>query len=43
MMASLKPRFKALDVDNSGALDPTEMKASGMGGRMMPARDNIDL
>ncbi len=43
MMASLKPRFKALDTDNSGALDAKEMAASGMGGRMMPARDNIDL
>jgi len=30
MMASLKPRFKALDVDGSGALDPAELKASGM-------------
>ncbi len=29
MMASLKPRFKALDTDNSGALDPAELKASG--------------
>jgi Ca2+-binding EF-hand superfamily protein len=43
MMASLKPRFKALDVDGSGALDPKEIAASGMGGRMMPARDDIDL
>jgi len=30
MMASLKPRFKALDVDGSGALDPVELKASGL-------------
>ena len=30
MMASLKPRFKALDVDGSGALDPAELKASGL-------------
>ena len=42
MMASLKPRFKALDLDNSGDLDAKEMAASGMG-RMMPARDDIDL
>jgi peroxiredoxin len=42
MMASLKPRFKALDVDNSGDLDAKEMAASGMG-RMMAPRDDIDL
>ena len=42
MMASLKPRFKALDTDNSGALDAKEMAASGMS-RMRPARDDIDL
>ncbi len=41
-MASIKPRFKALDVDGSGALDAKEMAASGLG-RMMPARDDIDL
>jgi Ca2+-binding EF-hand superfamily protein len=42
MMASLKPRFKALDTDNSGALDAKEMAASGLS-RMRPARDDIDL
>lgn len=41
-MASIKPRFKALDVDNSGALDAKEMAASGIG-RMMAPRDDIDL
>lgn len=41
-MASIKPRFKALDVDGSGALDAKELAASGLG-RMMPARDDIDL
>lgn len=41
-MASLKPRFKALDVDGNGALDAKEMAASGMG-RMMAPRDDIDL
>ncbi len=42
MMASLKPRFKALDADNSGALDAAELKASGM---MMniPSDEQIDL
>jgi peroxiredoxin len=42
MMASLKPRFKALDVDGSGALDATEMKAAG-GGMRMPRDADIDL
>ena len=42
-MASVKPRFKALDTDKSGALDAKEMAASGIAGRMMPARDDIDL
>jgi hypothetical protein len=42
MMASLKPRFKALDTDSSGALDAKELKASGM---MMniPSDEQIDL
>jgi Ca2+-binding EF-hand superfamily protein/peroxiredoxin len=30
MMASLKPRFAQLDADKSGALDASELKASGM-------------
>lgn len=42
MMASLKPRFKALDADNSGGLDAKEMMAAGFG-RMMAPRDDIDL
>jgi len=41
-MASIKPRFKALDVDGNGSLDAKELAASGLG-RMMPARDDIDL
>jgi Ca2+-binding EF-hand superfamily protein len=42
MMASLKPRFAQLDVDKSGDLDATELKASGM---MMsiPSDAAIDL
>ncbi|HEY7800913.1 MAG TPA: hypothetical protein VIA80_19250, partial [Hyphomonadaceae bacterium] len=42
MMASLKPRFVQLDVDKSGDLDATELKASGM---MMaiPSDAQIDL
>jgi len=42
MMASLKPRFKDLDVDKSGALDANEMKAAG-GGMRMPRDADIDL
>ena len=42
MMASLKPRFKDLDIDHSGALDATEMKAAG-GGMRMPRDADIDL
>lgn len=42
MMASLKPRFAALDVDHSGALDPKELAASGMT-RMMPSERAPDL
>ena len=41
MMASLKPRFKALDLDGSGALDAAELKASGA--VRMPFPDDIDL
>ncbi len=43
MMASLKPRFDALDVDKSGALDAKELAASGMGGMMRPPEDAPDL
>ncbi len=42
MMASLKPRFKDLDTDKSGGLDPAEMKAAG-GGMMMPRPDDADI
>ena len=42
MMASLKPRFAALDADHSGALDPKELAASGMT-RMMPSEEAPDL
>ena len=44
MMASLKPRFKDLDADHSGALDPKELAAAGGGMRMpMPRDADIDL
>ena len=44
MMASLKPRFKDLDTDHSGALDAKEMAAAGGGMRMpMPRDADIDL
>ena len=44
MMASLKPRFKDLDADHSGALDPKELAAAGGGMRMTMPRDaDIDL
>ena len=44
MMASLKPRFKDLDADHSGALDPKELAAAGGGRRMpMPRDADIDL
>ena len=42
MLASLKPRFKALDTDNSGALDPEELKASGFK-MAIPDDAEIDL
>ncbi len=42
MMASLKPRFKQLDVDNSGALDPAELKAGGVKSPI-PSDADIDL
>jgi len=41
MMASLKPRFKALDLDGSGALDAAELKASGA--VRMPFPEDLDL
>ncbi len=44
MMASLKPRFKDLDADHSGALDPKELAGAGGGMRMpMPRDADIDL
>jgi hypothetical protein len=44
MMASLKPRFKDLDADHSGALDPKELAAAGGGMRKpMPRDADIDL
>ena len=44
MMASLKPRFKDLDADHSGALDPMELAGAGGGMRMpMPRDADIDL
>jgi peroxiredoxin len=43
MMASLKPRFAALDVDRSGALDQKELAASGMGAMMPPSEEVPDL
>ena len=42
MMASLKPRFKDLDTDKSGGLDPAELKAGG-GAMMMPRPDDADI
>ena len=42
MMASLKPRFKQLDADNSGDLDAAELKASGMT-LSIPSDAQIDL
>jgi Ca2+-binding EF-hand superfamily protein len=43
MMASLKPRFAQLDADHSGALDPKELAASGMGGMFRPSEEAPDL
>ena len=42
MMASLKPRFDALDADKSGALDMKELAASGIM-NMIPRDGDIDL
>lgn len=43
MMASVKPRFKSLDTDNSGALSPEELKAGNVGGMSIPSDAQIDL
>jgi len=42
MMASLKPRFDALDTDKSGALSAKELSASGIM-NMIPRDGDIDL
>jgi hypothetical protein len=43
MMASMKPRFDALDVDKSGGLSPEEMKAGGGAMMSIPTEAAPDL